>query len=392
MRILIAPNAFKHSLPAGEAALALCEGLQQSRLSCSTECFPIGDGGDGTAELVIRKRAGEVVPAVVSDPLGRPVHTHFGLIDEGKTAVIEMANASGLRLLKPGELNPLIATSSGTGELIRLALDRGARTIIIGMGGSATVDGGTGILKALGVQFLDAAGEELTGIPGTLTQLVSIDTDGLDPRMADTEVIVLCDVDNFLLGSQGAAAMFGPQKGASRQAVQQLDAALSQLAGVALQQTGRNMATVTYGGTAGGASGGLYALLNAKLVNGIDHFLDLTGFDAALATADLVITGEGSIDEQTLQGKGPFGVALRARQKGVPVIGLAGKLPLERHPALEAYFNVLLAFGHQPQHLPDALTATRQNMIRMGREIGNLLAVGSSSGRTFGHKQTVSNI
>ncbi len=375
MRILIAPNAFKHSLNAGDAALAIEQGLHQSRLQCETECFPIGDGGDGTAELIIRKRAGETVYTDVHDPLGRPMRTHFSLIDAGRTAVIEMADASGLRLLKHEELNPLVATSYGTGEQIKIALDRGARTIIIGMGGSATVDGATGMLKALGVRFLDAAGAELPDIPGSLAQLASLDVEALDPRIQDAEVVVLCDVDNFLLGSVGAAAMFGPQKGATPQGVLQLDAALKQFASVAFRQTGRDMATIQYGGTAGGASAGLYALLNAKLVNGIDHFLELTGFGESLAKADLVITGEGSIDEQTLQGKGPFGVASRAKQNGVPVIGLAGKLPLEPHPALQEYFNALLAIGHQPQDLPSALRDTRENMVRMGYEIGNLLAL-----------------
>jgi glycerate kinase len=375
MRILIAPNAFKHSLTAADAALAIEEGLQQSALPCETECFPIGDGGDGTAELIVEKRGGEVVPTAVRDALGRPIRTHYGLIDAGSTAIIEMADASGLRLLKHEELNPLIALSYGTGEQIRLALDRGARSIIIGMGGSATVDGGTGILQALGVRFLDAEGNELKDMPGSLTRLASLDLSELDPRIGGCEVVVLCDVDNFLLGSSGAAAMFGPQKGASPEGVQQLDAALGRFSEVAFSHTGRDMSSVKYGGTAGGASAGLYALLNARLVNGIDHFLQLTGFDAALEHASLVITGEGSIDEQTLQGKGPFGVAARAREKGVPVIGLAGRLPLERNTALHEYFNVLLSIGHQPQDLSSALRDTRRNMVRVASEIGNLLAL-----------------
>jgi glycerate kinase len=286
-----------------------------------------------------------------------------------------MANASGVRLLKREELNPLLATSYGTGEQIKLALDRGAEKIIVGMGGSATVDGACGMLKALGIRFLDAGGKELLGLPGSLTALEAIDVSALDKRILDCEVIVLCDVDNRLLGDEGAAAVFGPQKGASPEDVKKLDAALARLAKVALQQTGKDITSVKSGGTAGGASAGLYAFLDAKLVNGIDHFLELTGFDAALEDTDLVITGEGSIDEQTLQGKGPFGVAYKAKEKGLPVIGLAGKVPLEPNKALQAYFDVLLSIGHQPSDLSAALAATAANLTRTALALGNLIAL-----------------
>ena len=209
MHILISPNAFKNSLTAEEAAMAISKGLMQSKLDCTCECFPIGDGGDGTAELIIKKYRGEIVQASVHDPSGRKINASFGLIDDGKTAVIEMANASGLRLLQPEELNPLHATSSGTGEQIKMALDKGATKIIIGMGGSATVDGGIGILKALGIRFLDDAGNELSNLPANLIELASVDISKLDERILKSELIVLCDVDNILLGEKGAAAMFG---------------------------------------------------------------------------------------------------------------------------------------------------------------------------------------
>ena len=375
MHILIAPNAFKHSLTAEEAASAIMKGFIQSNLDCTCECFPIGDGGDGTAELIIKKCSGEWVPAEVHDPLGRKLHTSFGLIDKGKTAVIEMANASGLRLLNANELNPLHATSFGTGEQIKMALDKGARKIIIGMGGSATVDGGSGMLKALGIRFLNADGFELSHLPADLSELVSVDLSKLDERISKSEVVVLCDVDNLLLGDKGAAAMFGPQKGASVEDVLTLDMALSKLSAVALQQTGKDMAAIKYGGTAGGASAGLFAFLNARLVNGIEHFLQLTGFDKALEKTDLVITGEGSIDEQTLQGKGPFGVAHSAKLKGIPVIAFAGKVPLEKNESLQEYFDVLLAISHQPLDLPTSLAATEKNLIRTAEELGNLLAL-----------------
>jgi glycerate 2-kinase len=376
MHILISPNAFKNSLTANEAAAAISKGLVQSKLDCTCECFPIGDGGDGTAELIIKKCGGEWVTIVVHDPFGREINAAFGLIDDGNTAVIEMADASGMRLLRPEELNPLLATSFGTGELIKAALDHGAQKIIIGMGGSATVDGGVGILKALGIRFLDTGGNELLSLPADLTELVSVDLSVMDTRISTAELTVLCDVDNRLLGQQGAAAIFGPQKGASTEAVKILEAALEKLSAVTYHQTGKDMAAIKYGGTAGGAAAGLYAFLDARLVNGIDHFLQLTGFDTALEKTDLVITGEGSIDEQTLQGKGPFGVACRAKLKHLPVIALAGKVPLIKNKSLEKYFDVLMPINHQPVDLPGALAATENNLIRTAEALGNLLTLG----------------
>jgi glycerate kinase len=375
MHILISPNAFKHSLTAEQASVAIYTGLLQSKLVCTCECFPIGDGGDGTAELIIKKCGGELVNGTVTDPLNRKINTSFGLIDDGKTAVIEMADASGLRLLSREELNPLLASTFGTGEQIKMAFDKGARKIIIGMGGSATVDGGVGILKALGIRFLNDAGIELTDMPESLINLTSIDVSGIDKRISKSTLTVLCDVDNTLLGEQGAAAVFGPQKGASSEDVQKLDAALARFSAVAFQTTGKDMSSIKYGGTAGGAAAGLFAFLDAQLVNGIDHFLQLTGFDFAMEKSDLVITGEGSIDEQTLQGKGPFGVAFRAKLAGLPVVGLAGKVPLKKNTALQKYFDVLMPIGHEPFDLPTALAATEKNLVRTAEALGNLLAL-----------------
>lgn len=375
MHILISPNAFKNSLNAEDAASAIRDGLLQSNLHCTCDCFPIGDGGDGTDDLIIKKCGGVLVAAEVHDPLGRSIQASFGLIDAGKTAIIGMANASGLRLLQPAGLDPLHTTSFGTGEQISIALDKGARKIIIGMGGSATVDGGTGILHALGIRFLNAAGKNLSALPETLAQLASVDISELDERIFDCEVIVLCDVDNLLLGEQGSASVFGPQKGASPETVIKLEASLKRLTEVTLQQTGRDISGIKYGGTAGGAAAGLCAFLNAKLVNGINYYLQLTDFDKALEQADLVITGEGSIDEQTLQGKGPFGVAYKAKSKGLPVIALAGKVPLVKDMNLQKYFDVLMPIGDGSFDMKTALASTSDNLIRTSREIGNLLSL-----------------
>nr|WP_294794620.1 glycerate kinase [uncultured Mucilaginibacter sp.] len=375
MHILIAPNAFKNSATATEVAQAIQQGLQNSPLDCTMECFPIADGGDGTAELIIKKCNGVWVDVELNDPLGRPINSTFGLIDGGRTAVVEMANASGLRLLKADELAPMQASSFGTGQMMKIALDRGVNKIILAMGGSATVDGGCGILNALGVNFLDADSKVLKPIPQELLRMTTVDRSGLDNRIKDCEIIVVCDVDNKLLGENGAAAVFGPQKGAGPEQVKLLDDFLSNFAAVTLNQTGVNIAEIKYGGAAGGATAGIHAYLNARLVNGIEYFLQLTGFDHSLQKADIVITGEGSIDNQTLQGKGPFGVAVMAKRYNLPVIGVAGKVPLDDDKDLRKYFDVLQAIGNGPADMSTAIQDTLANLVRMGTEIGHMLAV-----------------
>ncbi|HEY6902496.1 MAG TPA: glycerate kinase [Puia sp.] len=379
--ILIAPNAFKHGIDATGAANAIRTGLQNSALDCTCTVFPIGDGGDGTCELIVQKLGGRQVTVPVHDALGRPIDASYGLIDDGNTAVIEMADASGLRLIKKSELNPLIASSYGAGELIKAALDQGVKKIIFGIGGSATVDGGTGILEALGIRFLDSNHQPLTGLPEALSQLTAIDLSDLDPRVHSCEIVVLCDVDNLLLGSAGAAAVFGPQKGATEQDLPILEAALTRFAQTAFQLTGIDMTQLIHGGAAGGVSSGMHTFLGAQLVSGIDYFLQITGFEEALQNADIVITGEGSIDEQTLQGKGPYGVAHRAKAHGLPVIGLAGKIPLEKNTALGKYFDVLLSVGNEPAALERALQTTTQNLTRTAEAIGNLLALSYEQNR-----------
>jgi glycerate kinase len=371
MHILIAPNAFKNSLSAADAADAIKEGLLESNWQCTCTCFPVADGGDGTAELIIRHCNGLIIPAEVHDPLGRKIISSFGLMDNGKTAVIEMANASGLRLLNPSEYDPLHTRSYGTGELIKLALNKGVNKIILCIGGSATADGGTGILQALGIHFLNKDGKELSNMPESLINLDSIDIAGMDKRIMSCKLVVLCDVENVLLGKEGAANIFGPQKGADPSAVIKLEASLTRLRDVVFQQTGKDMSLMKYGGAAGGIAAGLAALLNAELVNGIENFLLLTGFDEALKKADLVITGEGSIDIQTLQGKGPFGVAKKAKEKGIRVIGLAGKVPVQASPLLQQYFDMLISINPEPVEISEALANTRHNLKRAAKAIGD---------------------
>jgi glycerate kinase len=377
MHILIAPNAFKHSLTAESAAQAIQKGLQFSKLSCTSECFPIADGGDGTANLIIQRFGGIIIQATVKDPLGKLINSNYGLIDNGRTAVIEMANSSGLRLLKPDELNPLKATSFGTGQLMRMALDKGVSRIILGMGGSASIDGGCGILIALGARLIDKYGKVMDTDPARLIDLRTIDRSGIDPRIFDCEVKVLCDVESKLLGDEGAVAIFGPQKGADKLDLEKLESSILAWNNVTMKEIGVDMSKLKYGGTAGGAAASLSAYLKAELVNGADYFLQLTEFEKALMKSSLVITGEGSIDAQTLQGKGPFVVASKAKRYGVPVVGLAGKLPLERNSDISKYFDGLMAIGQEPVDIIEALRCTERNLIRVSEQIGNLIALGN---------------
>ncbi|MBK5271418.1 MAG: glycerate kinase [Bacteroidia bacterium] len=379
MRILIAPNAFKNSLTADKAAEAISMGLMQSKLDCHTHCFPVGDGGDGTAQLLIQHFNAKTINAIVHDPIGRKINASFGLVDHDtpspRTAIIELANASGLRLLHKNEYDPFRTTTYGTGELIKIAMDQGVEKIILCIGGSATVDGGSGLLQALGVKFLDEEGNELKQLPGLLSMLDDIDITDLDKRLANTELVILCDVENKLLGINGAASVFGPQKGASDQDVQQLEISLTKFREIAFKKIGKDMSLLKHGGAAGGVSAGLNTFLNAKIIAGIEYFLDITKFDKALLMADLVITGEGSIDLQTLHGKGPYGVAKRAKKRSIPVIGLAGTIPQKTNEELTKYFDVLLSINKEDMNLHIAMQNTYENLNRSAKLLGDQLSI-----------------
>ena len=377
MNILLAPNAFKNSLSAQEVSQAIENGFLQSGLDCRIQSFPIGDGGDGTAKLIIEKLSGFPEEVHAKDPLGRTIKTSIGFIDAGKTAVIEMADISGLRLLSDLQRDPLQSSSQGTGQLIRIALDRGVQKIILCVGGSATVDGGCGILQELGVRFLDEAAQDLMRLPSQLIQLNAIDTTLLDKRILDTELVVLCDVDNFLLGKNGASSCFSaPQKGASHNDVLLLEAGIHKFRDIWLLQTGRDLNQIVFGGAAGGVAASLHSFFRAKLVQGIEYFLDLTEFNQALHNTDLLITAEGSIDRQTLHGKGPFGVARRAKKNNIPVMGIAGQIPLLPDTALQEYFDVLIPIGHQPEDLKTSMEHTSENLTRTAFQLGKWMSLG----------------
>ena len=375
MHIIIAPNTFKGSLTSGEAAQCIAKGLKKSKLSCTMKEIPIADGGDGTAHLISKKLSAKTMHAAVHDPLGKKITASYGWDKETKTAVIEMADASGIGLLKKEELNPLKSNTRGTGQLIKLALDKGAKKMIIGLGGSATVDGASGLLNELGVKFLDKSGRRLTDLPKGLLALNRIDVSAMDSRLKDCEIILLCDVTNKLLGKNGAAFVFGPQKGADKKTAALLEKCLYQFNKIVKKDLKVDMDSFKHGGTAGGVAAGLAAFANAKLVSGISYYLDIVSFDNELKNAALVITAEGALDTQTLEGKGPYGVARKAKDKKIPVIILAGQVPQEIGKELHEYFNAIFPIGHSPTSIEDAIQSTAIDLERTACELGNLLAL-----------------
>lgn len=375
MHIVIAPNAFKGSLTSGEAAQCIAEGLKKSELSCTLKQEPIADGGDGTAHLISKKLSAKTLHVVIHDPLGKKIAASYGWEEKTKTAIIEMADASGIRLLKMEQLNPLKSNTRGTGELIKSALDKGAKKIIIGLGGSATVDGATGLLSELGVRFLNKSGRKLTELPKGLLALNRIDVSDMDSRLKDCEIVLLCDVTNKLLGKNGAATVFGPQKGADKKAVALLEKCLLQLNKIVKKDLRVDMDSFKHGGTAGGVAAAMAAFMNAKLVSGISYYLDIMSFDNELKNADLVITAEGALDAQTLEGKGPYGVAEKAIQYKIPVIVLAGQVPQKTGKELHEYFNAIFPIGNKPSSIQEAIGNTAADLERTACELGNLLAL-----------------
>lgn len=337
-RVLIAPDKFKGSATAAEVAEHLAAGIRQVAPELELRLLPVADGGEGTVDAAAAGGFSRHQIAATG-PVGNRVRAAFAL--RGETAVIEMAEASGLRQLPDGRLAPLDAGTYGTGELIRAALDAGAETIVLGVGGSASTDGGAGMLAALGARFRDAEGRELPSGGGSLSRLASVELGGLDPRLAAARVVLASDVDNPLLGEHGAAAVYGPQKGAGPHDVAALDAGLANLVEVLAQPLGeaaRQAARTPGAGAAGGIGFGALAVLGATRESGIEVLLDVLGFDAALDGASLVITGEGCLDRQTLHGKAPAGVAHAARQRGVPVAAVCGRLDLSARELEEAGF------------------------------------------------------
>ena len=324
--VVVAPDSFKGSLSAVQAAEAMERGVLDAWPDSRVVKIPIADGGEGTVEALVTATCGRYQTCTVRGPLGRPVEARWGVLGDGRTAVVEMAAASGLTLVPEGRRDPRIASTFGTGQLIRAVLDAGFRRLVIGIGGSATNDGGSGMAKALGVRLLDGRGDTLPEGGAALSRLASVDLSRVDPRLAGTEILVACDVDNPLTGPRGASAVYGPQKGATPAVVAELDAALERYAAVSSGATGRDVAGLPGAGAAGGLGAGLLLFTPARLVPGIDLVLDSTRFDDQVRGASLVVVGEGRTDHQTAMGKAPVGVARVASRHGVPVLLVSGSL------------------------------------------------------------------
>ena len=365
-RIIAAFDSFKGSLTSREAGEAFRRGFMAERPDAEVEVLAIADGGEGMAEAISEGVGGEMVSVVVSDPRGRKIEARYALINGGATAVIAMSSASGLTLLKPEERNPLIASTFGTGELIVDALERGCHEIIMGLGGSATNDCGVGMLRALGYRFYDAAGEELCDTISILERVESISTAECHPLMMGVKFTAAVDVDNPLYGAQGAAHIFAPQKGASPEMVERLDRALCHFAEV----VDADAAEVAGAGAAGGMGYALHTMLGARMRPGIEIVLALLDFERRAQGASLVVTGEGSIDAQTLHGKAPAGVLAAAQRLGIPVVALGGRVECESALLAGGFHAVRAITPHdQPTDVAMQRETAIANMERAAREL-----------------------
>ncbi|MGV2884948.1 glycerate kinase [Paenibacillus taichungensis] len=369
---VLAPDSFKESMTAKEVCVAMEKGLRKIYPAANYIHVPMADGGEGTVQSLVDASGGVIHQREVSGPLGQPVSAQYGILGDGLTAAIEMASASGIHLVTKETRNPLHTSTYGTGELIRACLDQGIRKIIIGIGGSATNDGGTGMAEALGATFLDANGQPLARGGGALDQLAHIDVTGLDERLQDVEFIVACDVTNPLCGEHGASRVFGPQKGATPEMVQVLDTNLSHYADVVKQQLHKDIRDVPGAGAAGGLGAGLLIFTQAVLRKGIEIVIEYTGLQDKLVHADVVFTGEGGIDFQTKFGKTPYGVARAAKEAGKPVIAIAGYIgegiDTLYTEGIDAVFGIVPGAADLEQLLregPENVERTTENIARV---------------------------
>ncbi|MDU7812691.1 MAG: glycerate kinase [Atlantibacter hermannii] len=373
MKIVIAPDSWKESLSALEVATAIEDGFRQIFPDAEVVKIPMADGGEGTVEAMVAATQGRIVTLSVTGPLGEPVEAFYGLSGDEKQAFIEMAAASGLESVPTARRDPRITTSWGTGELIRHALDAGVRHIIIGLGGSATNDGGAGMVQALGAGLLDAQGEQIAGGGEALSQLERIDTRRLDPRLAECRIEVACDVTNPLTGEEGATAVFGPQKGATPDMVRQLDEALTHYGKIIERDLDKSVLTLKGGGAAGGMGVALYAFCGAELRQGVEIVTEALSLDAAVRHADLVITGEGRIDSQTIHGKVPIGVARVAKRYDIPVIGIAGSLTKDVGVVYDHGLDAIFSVIPRICTLDEALENAADNLRMKARNIAAVM-------------------
>jgi len=368
MKIIIAPDSFKESLSAPEAAAAIETGFREIFPLADYLALPLADGGEGTVAALVAATNGKIVPLTVTGPLGEPVPAFYGLSGDGRTAMVEMAAVSGLALVPPHLRNPLLTTSYGTGELLRAALAAGVGKIIVGIGGSATNDGGAGMLQALGVRLLDGDGRELGPGGGELARLEAIDASGCDPRLRTVSIEVACDVTNPLLGESGASAVYGPQKGATPEMIALLDDNLARFARTLRRDLGKDVAMTPGAGAAGGMGAALLAMGGA-LRPGIEIVMAAVGLEEALRDADLVITGEGRIDGQTVRGKVAMGVARLAGRLGKAVIAIGGCLGEDAGAAHDHGIAAVFSATPRPCSLEEALAEGADNLRRTARNI-----------------------
>lgn len=355
MKIVIAPDSYKGSLTAKAVADSIERGIKKIYEKANTIKIPMADGGEGTVQSLVDGTEGKIIKVKVKGPLLKEVEAFYGILGDGKTAVIEMAAASGLLLVTKEERNPLKTTTYGTGQLIKNALDMGCRNIIIGIGGSSTNDGGAGMAAALGIKLLDQRGKNIGFGGECLAKLHTINVNNMDPRMKECKITIACDVDNPLCGLNGASHVFGPQKGADEKMIKILDDNLSNYAYVIKKDLNIEIKNVPGAGAAGGLGGGLLAFFNAKLKSGIDIVIETTNLEEIIKDADLVITGEGMIDYQTAFGKTPFGVARVARKYNIPVIAIAGGIGKDSEKLYDKGFTSIFSIVDRPMQLEEAI-------------------------------------
>lgn len=379
MTITLAFDSFKGSLTSEEVADAFQEGLLSTLPHCTVNKVCIADGGEGTAEALVRTLHGEWCETIVSDPLGHDIKARYGIIRHESTAIMEMAVASGLPLLRPEERNPMKTTTYGTGQLIANAINQGCRKFLIGIGGSATNDGGTGMLRALGFRFIDKEGHELTGGGEILEHIHRIDNTLALPQLNECLFTVVCDVNNPLYGPNGAAHVFAPQKGADKEMVALLDKGLRNYADTIMRFNGKDIACVPGAGAAGGMGAGMMAMLDARLEKGIDLILDTIHFEDIIKGSDLVVTGEGRIDHQTLMGKAPGGVLKRAMAQGIPTLAIGGCIQWCRELQESAFKEIICI---NPNNLPETQAMQHdiamKNVRQTGRQVATMILRGKS--------------
>ena len=377
MKIVIAPQAFKGSISALDAAEAMRKGVLAVFPDADAVLVPVADGGDGTLETLVEGSGGQIREAMVTGPLGERRVAEWGAMGDGVTAVIEMARTSGLALVPLDRRDPLNATTYGLGEIVLAALDDGFRRFIMGIGGSATNDAGAGMAQALGVRLLDDTGNELPHGGAALANLSRIDMSGMDPRVGESSFLVACDVNNPLTGPEGASAIYGPQKGATPEMVKTLDAALLHFSEVVRQNIGAEINELRGAGAAGGLGGGMVAFLDAELRAGVDIILDTVGLDDALEGADLVLTGEGALDYQTVYSKAPIGVAERAKRLGIPVIAIAGTLGDRYRLVHEHGIDAAVAITNAPMTLEEASSQAAELIANAAEQAARMMKVGA---------------